>query len=77
MVCCTATSSTDRRCASCGNAGKMVSIENGPNMARPASSRAMRRVEGATAAVMKEASGRAMRGTHGGRRSRCNGDGAR
>ncbi len=54
---CTATSSTDRRCASCGNAGEDGIDRERPNMARPASSRAMRRVEGATAAVMKRPAG--------------------
>src|SRR5690349_17158236 len=43
MVCCIASLSAPSAAPICGNAGKMVSIENGPNIASPPSSRARRR----------------------------------
>ncbi|MNV78203.1 hypothetical protein D3C71_1716820 [compost metagenome] len=59
MVCCTATWSTCMRSPSSRKAGKMVSIENGPNIARPASSRARRRVEGEAGVMRASVSGHA------------------
>ncbi|UJO07175.1 hypothetical protein K9U02_14340 [Xanthomonas arboricola pv. pruni] len=65
MVCWIATSSTARLRLSRENAGKMVSMENGPNIANPASSSAMRRVEGVVG-VMQGSETWCIGGTHAG-----------
>ena len=45
MVCCMASLSAPICAPICGNAGKMVSMENGPNIDSPPSSNAKRRKE--------------------------------
>ncbi|GGD38186.1 hypothetical protein GCM10007235_07960 [Pseudoxanthomonas indica] len=53
MTCCMASLSTPSWAPIAGKAGKMVSIENGPNIANPPSNRARRRCEsGLLGAVM-------------------------
>jgi hypothetical protein len=86
MVCCIASLSAPNSAPICGKAGKMVSIENGPNIASPPRIRASRRLEGRTGSVIvasyaAAAADRSTRGgcilpLHGGRSARAFGPAA-
>jgi len=57
IVCCIANGLASSSRAIAGNAGKIVSIENGPNIASAASSGASRRRRGVTSMVIRDESG--------------------